>query len=560
MIRDVLTKSIQDALQSLGEVGTSFVLEHPGDLTHGDYATNVALVAAKKSGQNPKVFATQLAEYITAHLPHGVLKVEVAGPGFINFYLTQEFFVSEADAILKDESGWGRNSNNKGRRVIVEYAQPNPFKPFHIGHLMSTTVGETISRLVEYSGAEVFRANYQGDIGPHVAMCIWALLKKGLDPKSIQNLGDAYVFGYASYAEGGEAKEEIDSINKKLYAHDPEYREIYDTGRQVSLEHFAELYTVLGTSFEKLFFESESAPVGLAVVEDGVKRGIFESSDGATVFRGEKYGLHTRVFITSKGTPTYETKELGLVELKRRAFPFDTNITTVAVEQDGYFKVVEKAIDELWPLEAGKYTHVTFGMMQLTTGKMSSRKGNIITGESLLSDMREKAHEKMGDRDLGEQSGSIADAIAVAAIKYSILKQGTGKNIIFNPEQSLSFDGDSGPYLQYSHVRALSILKKAEAENVTPSLFFADTKSDSLVRLLYRFPEVVERAEKEREPHHVTTYLTELAGVFNSWYAQEKIVNREDELSSYRVALTRAFAITMKNGLWVLGIQAPDVM
>jgi arginyl-tRNA synthetase len=372
-------------------------------------------------------------------------------------------------------------------------------------------------------------------------------------------LGKAYVVGYAAYEDNPAAKEEIDAINKKLYAKDPAYAVVYQDGRRVSLEHFADLYRVLGTSFNKYYFESDVADAGIAMVHEGLQKGIFEESEGAIVYRAEKHGLHTRVFITKQGTPTYEAKELGLMTHKRQDVAYDLNITTVAVEQDSYFKVVEKAMDDLIPEIAGRYTHVAFGMMQLTSGKMSSRKGNVITGESLLAEMRTRAFEKMGDRDLGERKAHIADQVAVAAIKYSILKQGLGKNIIFNPESSLSFDGDSGPYLQYAHTRALSVLRRARAEGVQGGSGTSLSVSP-LEKVLYRFPEVVLRAQREYEPHHVTTYLTQLAGTFNAWYANEKIVDPQDPESPYRIMLTECFANTMHRGLWLLGIEAPESM
>src|SRR3989344_9435548 len=213
----------------------------------------------------------------------------------------------------------------------------------------------------------------------------------------------------------------------------------------------------------------------------------------------------------------------------------------------------------------GKYTHVPHGMMQLTSGKMSSRKGNVITGEFLIEGIRDKVVLKMAERKLPNDSGEEGnlrniEMITVAAIKYAILKQGTGKNIIFDPEQSLSFEGDSGPYLQYSHVRARSVLEKASSFQLLASSLKPPTEVTELERLLYRLREVVARAQKEYEPHYVTTFLTDIAGAFNSWYAKEQIVNKDDPTSAYKIALTQAFAQPMKNGLWLLGIQAPEKM
>lgn len=558
-MRDALMEAVQKALTQVAGVSVDFQLEHPDDLSHGDYAVNVALVAAKQVGKSPKMLAEELVSVLVGmDIPH-VAQVVVAGPGFINFTLVPDFFTTGVASITKQGRSWGSNDHLKDQKIVVEYSQPNPFKPFHIGHLMSTTVGESISRLVEYSGAHVVRANYQGDIGPHVAKCIWGLQKEGLSASSVEALGKAYVVGAAAYEDSAEAKAEIDALNKKLYAKDPAYDAVYQEGRKVSLEHFADLYRVLGTTFDKYYFESEVADAGVAVVKEGLSKGIFEESEGAVVYRGEKHGLHTRVFITKHNTPTYEAKELGLMQRKMEDVAYDRNITTVAVEQDGYFKVVEKAIDELMPEYQGRYTHVTFGMMQLTSGKMSSRTGNVITGESLIAEMRAKALEKMGERDLGSDRSQIADQVAVAAIKYSIVKQGTGKNIIFNPESSLSFDGDSGPYLQYAHTRAQSILRKAETEGVRADSGALITVTE-LERMLYRFPEVVERAAKEYEPHYITTYLTQIAGIFNTWYAAEKIVDVTDSASPYKVLITESFAWTMERGLWLLGIDAPQRM
>lgn len=556
MLRDTITQAIVEALKNLGLSDVQVVLERPADLSHGDYSTNIALVAAKKADKNPR----QLAEEIFAALGPiaGVQKVEIAGAGFINFHLEDNFFRDSARTILDVGDSWGTNKILKGQRVMYEYTDPNPFKVFHIGHLMSNSLGESLARIAESSGASVIRANYQGDIGPHVAKCMWGLMKEHLDPKSVSDLGKAYVVGNAAYEDDTVAKEEIDSINRRLYDADATLKQLYDAGRATSLQHFEDLYRILGTKFDHYFFESVMSPIGVKIVEEGLTKGIFEKSDGATVYKGEKKGLHTRVFLTSKGTPTYEAKELGLNKSKFENEKLDHSIIITANEQSGYFQVVLAAMAEVLPDVAAKTQHISHGFMQLVGGKMSSRKGNVVSGESLIEEMRAKAFAKMEGRtfESEEEKESVADAVAVAAIKYSILKQGTGKNIVFDPEQSLSFEGDSGPYLQYAYVRARSVLKKAENEVRSTENF--PNEVSMLERLLPRFPEVVERAGKEYEPHHVTTYLTELASAFNSWYAEGRILG--DEHEAYKLELTKAFALTMKNGLNALGIRVPETM
>lgn len=557
MVDVPIKDALQKALQRLGIEGIEATLEHPADLMHGDFSTNIALAAAKREGVSPK----ELAEKIVAELSDvpGVSKIEMAGPGFINFHLSREAFAESIADILKSKK-WGAGDLLTGEKVMYEYTDPNPFKVFHIGHLMSNAIGESLSRIAEWEGAKVVRANYQGDIGLHVAKCIWGLQKEKLDPESIADLGKAYVVGSAAYEDNTEAKKEIDEMNKRLYAGDKELKPFYDAGRETSLRHFEEIYKVLGTKFDYYFFESDVGPIGMKIVEDGLKKGIFEESDGAIVYKGETEGLHTRVFITRMGAPTYEAKELGLNKQKFEKETLDRSVIITANEINEYFKVLLAAMGKVLPHVAERTEHVSHGFMQLVGGKMSSRKGNVITGESLINDMREKVLEKMKERELGEAKRNIADQVGVAAVKYSILKQATGKNIIFDPEQSLSFEGDSGPYLQYAHVRARAVLRKAAEEKVPAAASRPPEDVSELERLLYRFPETVLRAEEEKEPHYITTFLTEIAGAFNSWYAREKIVDAKDDTSPYKVALTEAFAATMKNGLWLLGIGAPEKM
>lgn len=557
MIRGKLQQLVREALDTL-TLTSDVILEHPVDIAHGDYATNVALACAKQAGENPRV----LAEKIVTALPASELveRVEVAGLGFINIHLSRTTLRDSVREVFAAGQRWGAHSALEGRKVMVEYTQPNPFKPFHIGHLMSNTIGESLSRLYEFSGAEVRRANYQGDVGLHVAKCLWGLKKLGGSARSIEDLAHAYVEGNRMYEDDPDAKKEIVEYNKMVYARAPEIAEAYKAGREVSLAHFEELYALLGTKFDYYFFESQTELPGRALVKEGLADGVFVESEGAVVFKGEEVGLHTRVFLNSYGLPTYDAKELGLAELKAEKWDFDRSITVTAVEQEEYFKVSFAALARLRPEFAHKFTHVPHGMMTLLSGKMSSRKGNVVTGEEMLMNMLALTREKVAERDLPEdEKEGIARAVAVAAIKYSVLKQKAGKNITFDPNAALSFDGDSGPYLQYAHTRAVSVLEKAKVTGVKPSTELAPRDATPLERILYRFPEVVFRACEENEPHHVTTYLTELAATWNSWYATEKIL--DDSLSApYKLALAQAFATTMQNGLWLLGIEAPRRM
>jgi arginyl-tRNA synthetase len=560
MVKAVLENSIKEVVQALGLPEVKFTLEHPTELAHGDYATNVSLAIGKQAGRNPKELAEQIASKLTESKHQYIEKIEVAGPGFINFYLSSHFFAEGIKEILdkKDKFGWG--THVAGLKTMVEYTDPNPFKEFHIGHLMANTIGEAISRVIDANGAEVKRACYQGDTGIHIAMSVWALLKNSKKPADVKDLAAAYVEGSRAFKEDETAKMEITELNKKIFDRsDDVVNKVYDLGRQLSLDYFSTIYDKLGTKFDFNFFESESGQFGAQVVRKNIGK-VFEESEGAVIFPGEKYGLHTRVFINSQGLPTYEAKELGLAQKKFEAYPYDYSVVITGNEVNDYFKVLLKAMELIYPELAKKTRHVSHGMLRLPSGKMSSRTGEVITAESLLDKVDGLVKEKIAERELTEEEKrDIATQVAVGAIKYSILKQATGRDIIFDFDKSLSFEGDSGPYLQYAHTRTQSILSKATEVGVEPRVG-ETVEINEVARLVYRLPEVVERAGAELAPQYIVTYLTEIAGAFSSWYAKEKIIDKDNDNSAERVALTLAVGQVLRNGLHLLGISAPEKM
>jgi len=571
-IKEKIENLIKDILKNLGIEADDISLEHPADFKMGDYSTNIAMTLAKEQKVNPK----ELAEKIVAILKPGfgdlqkpgfIEKIE-AKNGFINFYLSKDFFVDSVKEILEQKENWGKNNLLAGKKIMVEYTDPNPFKPFHIGHLMTNAIGESISRIVEFSGAKTIRANYQGDIGPHIAKAIYGLLKLGLPDKSktvseqAQYIGECYSKGSNLYDIDENIKKEIEEINKKIYDRsDKEINNIYDWGRKITLEAFEEIYKLLGTKFNYYFFESEMAEIGEKIVRENIGK-VFIESDGAIVFHGENYDkkLHTRVFINSQGLPTYETKEIGLTMTKFEKENPDISIVTTAIEQAEYMKVVQKAISLIHPALESRMKHITHGMMRLATGKMSSRKGNVVTGESLLQDSMTIVFEKIKDRELSdEEKKTISRQVGVSALKYSILKSSLGSNIIFDFEKSISFNGDSGPYLQYGTVRANSLLEKAKDFNLNDKKEIPKEIIE-LEKLFYQFEEVVQRSYQEFAPHYISTYLTELSSAFNAFYGNTKILLEENKYAEYHLNLVKAFYQTMKNGLWLLGIEVPEKM
>ncbi len=566
-IKEIIHNLILSALEAEGVTETEgFVIEHPTDLSRGDYSCNVALVYAKKLTRSPVAFGVALAAHIELHMPEHILKVEVAGAGFINFFLDASYFAQSLKDIVEKGESFGKTISMLGKKVAVEYTDPNPFKQFHIGHLMTNIIGEAIATLYEWNSAEVQRFCYQGDVGRHIALTIWGLrfmetpFPEEITPlkEKINYLGKTYALGAKKIVEFPDKENEVQAINKKIYDRsDEEVNHIYDTGKEWSLEHFEELYAILGTKFDRYFFESVTAPIGMELVKANTPA-VFKESDGAIIFRGEDFDLHTRVFITKEGLPTYEAKDFGLAKMKYEAYHYDNGIIITGNEQEGYFKVLLKALSLVMPEVAAKSSHISHGMMRFASGKMGSRTGNVVTGESLINDMIEASNEKMKNRELGdEEKEIIATQVAVGALKYSILKQSIGKDIIFDKEKSLSFEGDSGPYLQYAHTRALSVLRKAHEEGIEVAFEPIDTP---LSKMLYRFPEVINESLALYAPHQMITYLTELASLFNGFYANTQILEKGNPLSASRVGLVSAFEVVMNNGLKSLGIPVPEKM
>ena len=579
-MKEKVVELIKKAVVACSLSDTQIKLEYPEDPEHGDLSCNIALVRAKELKVLPKELAEKIKAQLEKTKPDFIKEIQIAGPGFINFHLKDECFIAVVGDILRQKESYGSNDALKKQKTIIEFTDPNPFKEFHIGHLMSNTIGESISRLVEANGAEVKRACYQGDVGLHVAKAIANFLDKEKDKDEADYLKEAdlnglalgvdYVAGNRRYESEEGFKTYADEINRKLYERsDPKVNETYEAGKKKSLEYFDRLYEMLGTRFDYFFFESEVAGFGMKTVEENIGK-VFEKSEGAVVFRAEKTNkrLHTRVFINSNGLPTYEAKELGLAKIKYDRFSYEKSIVITGNEINDYFKVLLAAMKLIFPDLAKKTLHIGHGMLRLPSGKMSSRTGKVIAAETLINDVKRMVLEKVKDRDYSkDEEERISEIIAIGAIKYSILRQAIGGDIIFNFDKSISFEGDSGPYLQYAYVRARSVLEKA-AENGSfkqggTSEFKSPPgfKTGQVERLLERFPSIVERAGKEYAPHLVVTYLTELAGAFNSWYAREQIMDEKDPAGSvYKIGLTEAVSIVMKNGLDLLGIKVPEKM
>ena len=430
-----IREALHTALRELGVTDISFSVEHPADTAHGDYATNIALVSAQALGKSPRSCAEEIVTFLGKKKIPQVERIEIAGPGFINFFLTRDFFGEKIAEAQKLKGTWGHNDSLKGQTILIEKSAPNLYKPFHIGHLLNITIGESLSRLMQSAGAVSIDMAYPSDISLGVAKAVWSLVQTGADPSDIRTLGDAYVAGTKAYEESAEAKEEIIEINKSLnIKHEGEVWDVYEKGRETSLNYFRVMTARLGSVFSDTFFESEAGILGKEIVEANMPD-VFSESEGAVVFKGEDYGLHTRVFVTSLGLPLYEAKDIGLIKWKFEKYNPDLSVVITDMEQKQYFEVIKKAAELVHGEWGERSVYWQHGRLRFADGKVSSRLGNVPLAETMLEEVKQIALQKITETNRDIPDGDIddlAEDIAVGAIKYSFLRVAAGQNIVFD--------------------------------------------------------------------------------------------------------------------------------
>ena len=558
-----LKSVISQALQNLDISGVSFVVEHPADLAHGDYATNVAMAASKALGKNPREVAEIIVSEINNQNVPEIESIEIAGPGFINFKLVPEFFMESMKEIITAEHSFGNLEINEGKNVLIEHSSPNLFKPFHIGHMMNNAIGESLVRLMRASGANVTTMSFPSDVSLGVAKAIFVILEKApdgdLQNPSIEVLGNAYVEGVKRYDEDESIHARVKEIADNLYAKkdSPELR-AFEQCKTFNISYFEWVTQQLGSKFDTYIYESEAGVVGKKIVLENTPK-VFTKSEGAIIYIPDesKKNINTSVFINSQGNPTYDAKDIGLLNLKFETYNPDLSLFITDHEQIPHFNIVLDAAEKIDKNWKEKSVHIHHGRMSFKGQKMSSRLGGVPLATDMIDTVSEEVAERAQDRELDQ---TTKDAIAIGAIKFAILRAKPGMNINFDPETSLSFEGDSGPYLQYTHARIQTLLDKGFEQNIAAEIQKGNEVSD-IEKLLYRFPEVVESAITEYAPNYIVTYLLEIARSFNSFYGASKIIDTEHPgVSSHRLGIARATQIVIKNGLQLLAIDAPERM
>lgn len=548
MKRD-LEAAIADAVREAYDLETTVDLTHP-DEKFGDYATNVALKIAKNLQFPPREIAEKVRELLLKNLENTVSEVSIAGPGFINIKLSDkalwEAAESKSQTQLEDQS------------VVIETNNPNPFKAIHIGHAFNAILADSIANLVEKGGARTYRVSYHGDVGLHVGKSMYSLLRyvdgdssklEQIKPEERNTfMSKMYAEGSKAYKEDESAKQKIDELAKQSFTReDPVYAAVYEAIFNWSFEQIDEIVARLGNKpTERRFLESDAEVRGVKIVKDNVPK-VFQESDGALVFKGSDYGSFDNAFVSKRGTGLYAARDLGLIQLKNEQYHPNKSYIVTAEEQRAYFKGVIAAAELCMPDQKGVTVNIPHGTVKLTTGKMSSRDGDVVE-VSWLFDVIAEA--------IAERGGEATPETIIGALRYEFLRIRVGGDVVFDINEAVSVQGNSGPYLQYAHARACSILNKSE---LSPAR--ADDLEEgerSLVRKIAEYPEVIDRAVAELMPHYVATYLYELAQVFNHFYEHNRVIG--DAREPQRLALVEAYANTLKSGLDVLGIPAPDRM
>jgi arginyl-tRNA synthetase len=555
-----LAQQIELIITELYDLQVSVKLERP-DPHFGDYATSVAMQLAGKLGKSPREIAEQLRDKLSSSA--SLADVTIAGPGFLNITLSD----AELQRLATREPATSRQEQT----YVMEYSCPNAFKELHTGHLYQTLAGDVLARLLERSGATVHRTSFGGDVGLHVAKCLWGMVATlgGITPEALQTIDDdafararwisgCYVRGAGQYEADETAKQEIDELNKAIYAfhaendHESPLAQLYWTTRGWSYDYFNAFYQLIQVDQMHQYAESETAPVGLTVVREQLAAGNLQESDGAVVFVGdETKHLHTRVFVTSKGLPTYETKDIGVIWLEKEQYNFDHRVLITGNDQKEYMRVIFTAAELFRPELAGTMTHLTNGTVRFGDGKkMSSRLGNVSRAIDVVEVVREKVRELVKDE-------SLIETVTLGAIKYVFARYRLGGDIAFDIDDTVSLAGNSGPYIQYAHARACSILAKSTANQAEPDARYT-TDERTLLRKIGGYPEVIERAMQELAPHHICTYLYELAQEFNRFYEHNRVIG--DEREAERAGLVELYARVLSDGLGILGIAAPQKM
>ncbi len=573
--------------------------------TKAEFEGNLTLVVfpfLKLSRLKPEDTAQQLGDYLAQHCK--VVQSFNVVKGFLNLTIAPAAWISLLNRIDSEPRFGEKAVNEQSPLVMIEYSSPNTNKPLHLGHVRNNLLGWSLAQIMEANGNRVVKTNIVNDRGIHIckSMLAWKKWGNGATPESTGKKGDHLIGDYyvafdqhyraelaeltAKFKAEGMADEEAERRAKEesplmKEAHDmlvrweqgdEEVRALWKKMNDWVYQGFDETYKAMGVGFDKIYYESETYLEGKAKVEEGLAKGLFfRKPDGSVWADLSNEGLDQKLLLRADGTSVYMTQDIGTAALRFKDYPIDKMIYVVGNEQNYHFQVLSILLDRLGFKWGKELVHFSYGMVELPNGKMKSREGTVVDADDLMEEMVSAARrtsEELGKfADMTEnERNEIARIVGMGALKYFILKVDARKNMLFNPEESIDFNGNTGPFIQYTYARIRSIMRKAEAEGIVLPSVLPDTlplneKEVQLIQKLNSFETVVEQAGKDYSPSGIANYCYELTKDFNQFYHDYSILNAESaEAKTLRLALVKNVAKTIKNGMQLLGIEVPERM
>ena len=584
-IRLIWKEHIAHALTALLPEGADpITIEHitmeiPPDPQLGDLGFPL-FTFAKLLRLAPVKIAAEILPHLTAAPQlQGKGDVKAVGP-YINVFLPKGDIAAHIlNTIFNQNDDYGKTSSLAGKKIMVEFSSPNTNKPLHLGHLRNDAIGESLSRILTFSGAEVYKTNIINDRGVHIckSMLAYRLFGNGIDPvkegiKPDKFVGDMYVRFHKYSKEHPEAEEEAQALLRKWEAGDPETLELWKLMNGWALQGIQQTYTRTGVSFDKLFFESQVYRKGRAEILEGLERGVFYKDEDNSVWIDlAPIGLDKKVLLRGDGTALYITQDIGLAITRHGEWPFDKLIYVVGNEQIYHFKVLFYVLKQLGYEWYTGLHHLAYGMVNLPEGKMKSREGTVVDADDLITDLKNGALEEIAAKGREEAVGNpeeVAEKVALGALHYFLLQVDSAKDMLFNTKESLSFNGNTGPYIQYMGARISSILRKADTDEgkqaktgtVKPELLNSAAEWE-LLKKLEEFPAHIDKAAAQYTPAVISGYLYDVCKLFSKFYHDCPILAAENpDVAATRLALARAVRTVLKNATQLILVPFLEVM
>lgn len=556
----VFKEKLEKALKKA--VGEEVKVEIPRESSMGDFAFP-CFGLAKKKKQPPAQIANDIQKKIKLDF---IRKVEVKG-AYLNFFIKKEGLIKDTlKNIQKQKKKYGQSDIGKKKKVMVEYSGPNTNKPLHVGHLKNQAIGMSIAKILEATGHKVIKKNIISDRGIHICKSMLAYQKWGKGEKPHIKSDHFVGHWYVTYdkRKDDNLEKEIREMLLKWEAGDKETRELWKKMNTWAIDGMKETYKEFGSRFDVWMYESEYYNKAKPIIEEGLKKKVFKKDEeGRIIAQLEKYGLPDKTVLRSDGTSIYITNDLAMTKAQFDKYKLDKAIWVVASEQKTYFEQLFKIFELIGYSFASKTHHMSYGMVNLKEGKMKSREGNVVDADDLMEKIRILAEQETKQRNSKLKPKELylrSKKISLGAIKFYLLKTDAGRDMIFDVQNSIAFDGETGPYVQYSVARSNSILKRGKGSKNIDYTLLKSGGSYRLVKKLAQYPEVVAQASEQLRPHLVANYLLDLAQLFNNFYHKDKVIQEDQKLQKARVTLVGAVKQVIENGLSLLDIESMDEM